>query len=267
MNDRTRLGAIALLACAVAASSAAAALRGTAAPPTVSSTIDGRKVLPLRLHWIARTSLAPAKVAEVDFLIDGKVHWIEHHAPYNYASDEDGRNLGFLITTWLKPGIHRFGVRVVPAKGAPTTRTVSARVLPAPAPPAALAGRWSRTVTEEDLAKAGPDAPPGGRWELVFDHIGAWHLDPLGSGVVNQYDVAANVLHVYAPIEMAPCNDDKCGISAYGHRSIGGHDCNFAGPFGSYRFAVSGDKLTLTAIHERCPNRLAIWEGVWTRPK
>ena len=64
----------------------------------------------------------------------------------------------------------------------------------------------------------------------------------------------------HAPLEMAPN-----GVSRDGHHGIGGTDCTAAGPFGTYHWSISGSRLTLTAMHEGCPNRLAIWEGVWTR--
>jgi hypothetical protein len=39
----------------------------------------------------------------------------------------------------------------------------------------------------------------------------------------------------------------------YGARNVGGFDCREDGPFGSYRWRVSADTLTLTPIDERCP--------------
>jgi hypothetical protein len=45
----------------------------------------------------------------------------------------------------------------------------------------------------------------------------------------------------------------------------GGADCTNAGPVGTYRWAVTGTTLTLTAIHKGCPDRGAVWEGTWTR--
>lgn len=229
----------------------------------VTSTLDGKRVLPLRMHWLAYPKLPASKISQVEFLIDGKVRWIEHHAPYNYASDDDGRNLGYLITSWLAAGRHRFTVRVTDTSGRKASDTVTARVLPVPEPPAALKGMWTRVVTDADLKKSDPKfggGPPGGTWKLVFDRVGAWHLDPLGSGVVNQYATRPGVIHVYAPIAMAP---EGVGVSKFGHSGIGPKDCTPAGPFGTYRWSVSGNKLTLTAIHEGCGQRRAIWEGVW----
>lgn len=261
MSTKARISSVVLLACVLAVSSAAA--RGGASERgqfKLNSTLDGKKVLPLRLRWVVRAQLPKSEVARVDFLIDGKVRWIEHNAPYVYGADDNGRNRGFLITTWLRPGKHRFSARVMSKQGTKATHTVIARVLPAPEPPAQLAGTWRRTVTAADLIKAGPEPPPAGEWELVFDRVGAWHLDPKGSGVVNQYDVQPSVIRVYAPIWMAPN-----GISRFGHKHLGGNDCTAAGPFGSYKWSVADAQLTLDATKERCAARRAIWEGVWTR--
>lgn len=66
-------------------------------------------------------------------------------------------------------------------------------------------------MSVSDLRKSGPNPPPTGRWTLVFDQVGAWELDPMGSGVVNEYEVAARVIRVYAPIQMAPFSDVSGG--------------------------------------------------------
>jgi len=263
MPTPSRLLALALVAFVIVVATAAAAT--TRQPFKVTSTLDGKRVLPLRMHWLAYPKLRPSKVASVDFLIDGKVRWVEHHAPYNYASDDHGRNLGFLITTWLTAGPHRFTVRATDTIGRKSTDSVVARVLPAANPPPALGGMWTRAVTAADLKKSDPKfggGPPAGSWKLVFDRVGAWHLDPLGSGVVNQYVARPGVIHVYAPIAMAP---EGIGVTRFGHSGIGPQDCTPAGPFGTYRWTVSVGKLTLKAIHELCGQRRAIWEGVWKR--
>ena len=263
MPTPSRLLSVALVAFVIAAPTGAAVSRRQ--PLNVTSTLDGKRVLPLRMHWLAYPKLRASKIAGVDFLIDGKVRWIEHHPPYNYASDDHGRDLGYLITTWLTAGPHRFTVRVTDTSGRQSNHMVVAHVLPAPKPPAGLAGMWTRAVTAADLKKSDPkygSGPPAGSWKLVFDRIGAWHLDPLGSGVVNQYVARPGVIHVYAPIAMAP---EGIGVTRFGHSRIGPQDCTPAGPFGTYRWTVSVGKLTLKAIHELCGQRRAIWEGVWKR--
>jgi hypothetical protein len=62
-----------------------------------------------------------------------------------------------------------------------------------------------------------------------------------------------------------PLSNGEGGISRYGLHRIGGTDCRADGPFGSYRWSISRNQLTLTAIHERCGNRRAIWQSTWTR--
>jgi hypothetical protein len=164
---------------------------------------------------------------------------------------------------------------VLGADGKSATDIVTVRVLPAPQPPAALAGTWMRTVTKQDVAKSSfasgaavGNVPPAGVWRLVFDRTGAWELDPVKTGLVTEYAVVSDALFAYAPISMAPCSDHgPCGVNRFGHHHIGGVDCTAAGPFGSYRSSVSGRQLTLTAIHEPCGQRRAIWEGTWTRAR
>jgi hypothetical protein len=56
-------------------------------------------------------------------------------------------------------------------------------------------------------------------------------------------------------------------LNRYGARDIG-PGWREDGPPGSYRWSVSGDELTLTAIKETTGKylaRRAVWEGTWTR--
>jgi len=235
---------------------------GGAGSVKIASSLDGRTSLPSRIRWIATPS--GGSVSAVDFLIDGKLIWTEHGAPYVFGGDDDGANEGYLITTWLTPGSHRFTAQAT-ANGETVSDTVTATVEQPPPPPAALRGFWTRVVTVQDLKKGDSHGPPAGRWTLVFDRVGAWHLDPKGSGVANQYAVAGHVIHVYAPIQMAPFHGNNGGVSKYGHHDIGGTDCTWAGPFGSYDWSVSGNELVLKVIHEGCGDRRVIWEGTWTK--
>ena len=66
---------------------------------TVRSTLDGMTVLPHHIHWLGTPSLAATQIKEVDFLIDGKLDWIERHGPYVYSSDDPGHQ-----DTWSRRG-------------------------------------------------------------------------------------------------------------------------------------------------------------------
>jgi hypothetical protein len=225
----------------VAATVVAAGAFGAGQPLAIKSSIDGVKVLPQQSRWLARPNVAPAEVAEVDFLIDGRLRWVEHSAPYVYAGDDGQGRRGYLFTSWLTPGKHRFATRVKTTSGRTATDTVSARVVAAPAPPSSLAGTWTRTLTTKDAAKSDPKygadfIPPTGVWRLVIDRIGIWELDPVGSGIVQAYSVTGAVLRAYAPIMMVPkrASGDPGSIRRFGHRidAGGGVDCDASGPVG-----------------------------------
>src|SRR5262245_41897858 len=70
---------------------------------SVTMTLNDGTTLPSRVQWVATPVPASAQVARVDFMIDGKLAWIEKDAPFVFGGDDDGANLGFLITTWLTP--------------------------------------------------------------------------------------------------------------------------------------------------------------------
>jgi hypothetical protein len=272
MSPMRRILYLGLLAGAVSTTFVAAQALAASAP-TVRSTLDGKKVLPIRVHWIAHTLIPASQVSRVDFLIDGKVRWTDNEpisgstGSYAFGDADSLSTEGFLITTWLTPGEHRFTVRVTETKGAKAVDTVTARVLPAPQPPAALAGAWTRVVTAQDVQKVQTPwsgLPPVGPWKLFFDRVGAWELAPGNVGVIDEYDAEPGVIHVYAPIQMAPQSNGLGGTSRFGYR-FGGNDCTWSGPFGTYQWTVTGTTLTLTAIHEGCDVRQAVWEGTWTR--
>src|SRR5258705_10912688 len=106
MSARARRYGLVIVTCLIAASPATARSGGgEGAPPFgVTSTLDGKTVLPHRIHWIARPS--GASITEVDFLIDGRKAWVERERPYTYGDDGN-----WLVTSALSPGKHRFTVR------------------------------------------------------------------------------------------------------------------------------------------------------------
>jgi len=209
---------------------------------TVTSTLDGHTTLPVRIHWQATPSMSDA--SEVEFLIDGKLGWVEHHAPYFYGDDGN-----WLVTSFLKPGRHTFTVRVVGTGGQMATDAVGAVVSPPPKPPAQLVGVWSRSIS-------GLSQDPG-RWHVTINSIG-WSFEDSNGGGQNQdvsYPASGKVL-IRAAIEEPP----------FGGYDRGGAFCDKEpDPPGLYTYRVSagGRTLTLKPVGKDC--REAILGGTWSR--
>jgi hypothetical protein len=242
----------------------------------VTSPLDGKSVLPHRIHWLAYPSLSHAKVAKVEFGVDGRLAWVEHQAPYVYGSDDNGRNEGYLVTSWLSAGKHRFVVRATSTSGRTSTDAVVARVLPAPAPPSALAGSWQRTVDATGAPKPGSRGNPtstivaSGRWTITFEK--RWVRDSApgkfiyprsnttGLGLYNldDYTATASRINVVGEVIFHPVSDKL---------PEGGWWCYPNGPAADYNWTVSGNTLTLSPVggHDACGIRGFVWTGSWTR--
>jgi hypothetical protein len=246
---------------------------------TVSSTLDGKTVLPHRIRWIADPKPVGVKVERVDFLIDGgKPRFTEKLAPYTFGEDENGQHFNFLVTSWLSPGEHRFTVRATASDGRMATETVTAQVRPAPEPPGELGGTWRRTIS--DTSGAPEDGTPGnptgnvfppGTYRLVIDRRfmqTQWpgryvvpESDDTGAGWIidSDYVAGAGTLRALGPVTFAPVDQDPPPAEA-------GWWCWQDGPAGDYRWSVSGDKLTLKG-RDPCTSRSFVWAGEWTRVK
>lgn len=99
-----------------------------------------------------------------------------------------------------------------------------------------IIGMWERTAT--DLDNLSFDV------YLVFEDNGeyAFLLAEPAEGHTNSYadfSVSGNTLTIL--------NDSDCGEN------------------GEYQFAISGEKLTLTATNDNCAPRKLMLEGVWSR--
>ena len=225
-------------------------------PDTVRSTLDGHTALPLRIHWAA-TPTAPAnQISEVDFLIDGKLGWVEHSAPYYYGDDGN-----WLVTSFLRPGEHTFTVRAITVQGKTLTDAVRASVSVPQTPPSPLRGIWSRVVTAKDLTKASSNQPPPpGRWELRIVPNG-WQLrDPTPGASWGLFDVA------YRPdrkLQMRPTVE----YPPYPNGNNGGF-CEDTDPLWTWTYSIGAPGRTLT-VHpigrDPCGDRAAILEGTWSR--
>ncbi len=250
-----------------------AASSGTAAPKPfrVTSTIDGKTVLPHHLRWIGATTLPAPRVAKVEFLIDGKVRWIETDPPFVYAGDENGAKLGYLVTSWLTPGNHVFEVRAHASSGKTASDRVIARVLPAAEVPAALAGTWHRTLAKglpADPGASGNQPTPAGTYRLTFER--RWMQDRFpgtfkasnalcfGCILHDDYVVGPTTFTVWGGVQTL--DDSEWGAA-------GGWWCDSSGPPATYSWSVSGDTLTLAPVggKDACNQRGMTWTGRWAR--
>jgi hypothetical protein len=246
---------------------------GASKPFNLASTLDGKTVLPHRIRWVALPSLPASRVKEVDFLIDGREAWIEHKPPYAYADDG-----GFLVTSWLAPGKHRFTVHAIPFHGRPGTDTVVARVLPPPEVPATLAGTWQRTITNTSGAPAPGSAgnptstlTPPGRYEITFDR--RWIHDVLpcttspctyvsatgaGGEFLSDWNPAPSTFYVQGEVTFRVFKDTD---------RLAGWWCQTWGPPATYTWSVTGKTLKLAPVggHDACAIRGYVWSGVWKR--
>jgi hypothetical protein len=246
-------------------------------PFKITSTLDGKTVLPHRIHWIAFPSLPPAQVPKVDFLIDGRVAWVDEGPHYVYSSNA-GKHLGFLVTSFLTPGKHRFTVKAIANDGQTATDTVIARVLPSPEPPSQLAGTWQRTISDTSSApKTGtPGNPTGsltppGKYQITFDRRSIHDVFPCdtspcrfnpktggGGELDSDWTPGATTFQVRGPVEMHVFDDSD---------RLGGWWCWMDGPSATYTWTVSGNTLTLAPVggHDACGIRGFVWAGTWTR--
>jgi len=261
-----------VIACVVVVLESAAAAPASE-PFKVNSTLDGKTVLPHRIHWIGSTTLAAAKVRRVDFVIDRKIAWTEAHPPYTFAESR-----GYLVTSWLKPGVHTFAVRVTTTDGRRAADLVRARVLPPAKVPPALAGTWQRKVADTSLAptpgsSANPTSTltPPGTYRITFD--ARWIHDEFpctnspctynaSTGAGTEFDTdwvpGRKTFGVLGSVTTHTFKDSD---------RLAGWWCETWGPAATYTWSVSRNTLTLTPSggSDACGIRGFIWAGRWKR--
>jgi hypothetical protein len=252
------------LAVVMTASSTAAEQRAEAF--TIRSSLDGKTVLPHRIRWIAYPS-APVLFPGVEFLIDEKVVASNRLPPFAFG--DDGRdeatgevNTGYLVTSWLAPGKHRFTIR---AKGTGTnrrttaTRTVVARVPAAPARPTQLLATWQRdlaTAVPPDRSMLYRPTAPAGTYRFAINSrfIQISGPDPR-KHVKIDYVAGPDTITIRGPVWTG--DPDEGGW------------CEPWGPLATYSWTVSDGRLTLTPSGrpDACKQRGAVLTGAWARVK
>jgi len=225
MTPRKRLLALVLLAGVVAISSALA--DRSDATFTVTSSLDGKSVLPLRSHWMA-TPNDTQSIDHVDFFIDGYHAWTQHQAPWYYGDQGN-----WLVTTFLKPGLHKFVVRAYDIDNQIAVDTTQARVVPVPKPPAKLAGRWKR-----------------GSSGTLWIAKNGWTIGP--DAVVDAQYLTNGDVVIGGQIIDRPEQTPYCGSN----------------PPQTWKATIAaGDKsMTLAPVgKDTCGVRVTVFKGTWTR--
>ena len=236
-------------------------------PFTIRSSLDGKTGLAQRIRWIAYPS-AGVRFPGVEFLIDGKVVSTNRIPPYAFGGD--GRdeatgkvNTGYLVTSWLPPGMHEFTVRargLGANRNTTATKTVVARVRPAKAPPAQLVGTWRRELTvaappDRNMLFREVTAQPG-TYRIIVDrrYIRIFGTAPR-KHVKIDYIASRAALTWGGPVWTG--DPDEGGL------------CEPWGPTTTYSWSVSEDTLTLVPSDKAdpCKQRGAIVTGEWTRVK
>jgi hypothetical protein len=268
MSARARVLTVALLAVVVAVSSALAG--ADAKRFTVASSLDGKRVLPLRIHWIAHPHNIPGQVAEIDYFIDGKKAWDEHQPPYYYGGyggqlpgGAPWRGGNWLVTSFLKPGLHTFTVRALTLAGRRATDTVKARVIAAPPPPASFAGTWTRIVTPDDLKK-GPPGPPAGPWTLHITSVG-WGGD--GSPSTSAPDATGWAGSDRWDVRYLPNGNLVMGPEIVTPKQQSGGFCGVDPPH-TWTVGLSADDQSMRLDPlgtDACGVRVPLLQGTWTR--
>jgi len=232
---------------------------------TIRSSLDGKAVLPHRIRWIAYAS-APVLFPGVEFLIDGKRVFANRLEPYAFADDgrdeESGtRKTGYLVTSWLAPGTHRFTVRgkaIVAGRRTTTEKTVTARVLVPTSPPAQLAGTWERQLDtavppDPNRLYRSVTAQPG-TYRITIDRRYLRASGPVPRKHLKiDYVADSRTLTIRGPVWTGDPGE--------------GGACDPWGPDATYSWSVSEDTLTLQPAGkpDACTQRGAIMTGEWTR--
>jgi hypothetical protein len=243
----------ALIALIGVTATSAALGSGYLASVKVTSTLAGKKTLPHRIRWVALPT-PRGSVAKVEFVIDGKVGWIEETPPYVYGDDTN-----WLVTSWLAPGRHRFTVRAVTTGGRRTSSSIDARVLRPRSPPAKLAtSRWSRVYTKAEAGDA-----PAGTWILSITKAG-WKIKDPGGGA-NFIDVAylgAGLLETRGGIWTRPRAAQEPKVQE------GNGWCEDSNEPVRFRWSVNASKLELMLVGpSRCDGLGHFLSRTWTRAR
>lgn len=227
----------------------------------ITSSIPEGADLTDPVRWQADLKgVSPADIAEVRFLIDGKVEHVERLEPYQFPGDHN-----LLLPGTLAPGSHTFAVDARLVEGGRLTAASTAEVTRSAQPiPAAVVGRWGRAVTPADVSRTEDfrrpeygDPLPVGRWTVEIGADGvARYTDPFerqDSLTVGQ-------------VRFEPGGSLIVGDEIPNFTGAEGYFCPETVGVGTYRWSVSGGDLVVDVVDDReCADRNSFWTGTFTR--
>jgi hypothetical protein len=225
----------------------------------ITSSIREGAELTDPVRWQAR--LSGVSAAEVRFLIDGKVEHVERLEPFEFAG---AHNL--LLPGTLAPGSHTFAVDARLVDGGRLTAASTAKVSPRAQPiPAAVVGKWTRTVAPAEVSRTEGFRKPEYGEPLP---VGRWTVEIGADGVARYTDPyrRSDSLTV-GQVRFEPGGSLVVGNEIPNAGGEGGFCPDTVGT-GTYRWSASGDKLAVDVVDDReCADRNSFWNGTLTRSK
>jgi hypothetical protein len=256
MQARATVVALAFAAAlGLCASPASAGAQAPAAWGLSSTIVDGA-TLAAPVRWSAEpVGTPPGGLDRIEFLVDGKVLWVEHHAPYDFNNDAN-----YLYPYVFARGPHQLVARGVSATGEQVTATANVRMTQAPPKiPRALQATWKHRVSQAviDHNSAPGDPPvPGGVFREKFGANGLSLVTPPKPVIGGYYAFSATArgaLDLGGPVNWLTAQSGYEGI------------CHGDQTFARYRWKIAHRVLTLTVVRDPCRLRAAVLAGKWTR--
>jgi hypothetical protein len=222
----------------------------------VESSIADGQTLGDAVQWTATPS---DKVTLVEFLVDDAIKWRETTAPYVFNDDS-----GILPPWLLGPGQHRLTVRATALDGRTATATSTVTVATTPTGDSALAGKYERMVTQDDIARVAPyrtagkgafgDATETGKWTMAITAQGLVQLtDPEGGSYFEPYTAQKGSLKLYGPAVWLQANAKDPFLFCEPEKQSG------------YNWTADTSNVVIAASEQMCADRDAVFVGRWHR--
>jgi hypothetical protein len=215
----------------------------------ITSTIRNGAKLDAPVVWTANVATPPGQsVKSVNFTVDGKVEWTVVHGPVQF----NGAN-NLLLPWVLGGGKHMLGIVANMNSGPPASTKFDVTIAGTSAP-TDLVGKWTRTVALSDFPSGTQDGTPVGPWTMALGKNGLILMNDSQDGLLDEaFTATTGHITFYGAANWLVPVKDQDGF------------CDSEPP-GVYTWQRSGSTLTLTNTSDlqTCPDRAAVFNGVWT---